>query len=115
MNLIIDENVSFGLVGKLRRNSYKVVSIAERKAGTSDEEIFALIKSHKAIFITRDYHFTNSIRFPAKDTKGIIYIRHGNLTAQEEIELIQRFLNSHSLEWLEGKLVFLSKEDIRIR
>jgi len=74
--------------------------------------IFILCRKTKSILITRDYHFTNAIRFPTKDTEGIIYIRHGNLTSNEEIELVNQFLNTHPLEWIRSKLVILSKEGI---
>ncbi len=76
MNFIIDENVSLGLVERLRSSGHKVISIAEEpNRGFEDEDIFTLCKKTKSILITRDYHFTNPIRFPAKCTKGIIYIR----------------------------------------
>lgn len=70
MNFVIDENVSFGVADKLRSSGHKVISIAEDlEQGLSDEEIFALCKKTKSILITRDYHFTNPIRFPPKVQK----------------------------------------------
>ena len=116
MNFILDENVSFGLVKKLRSDGHNVISIAENpERGLGDDIIFILCRKTKSIVITRDYHFTNAIRFPTKDAEGIIYIRHGNLTSNEEIELVNQFLNTHPFEWIRGKLVILSKEGIRVR
>ena len=116
MNFILDENVSFGLVKKLRSDGHNVISIAENpERELGDDIIFILCRKTKSILITRDYHFTNAIRFPTKDTEGIIYIRHGNLTSNEEIELVNQFLNTHPFEWIRGKLVILSKEGIRVR
>jgi len=48
----------------------------------------------QAVLVTRDYHFTNPIRFPAEKTAGIIYIRHGNLKSEEEIMLMENFLHN---------------------
>ena len=116
MNFVIDENVSFGLAGILINNGHKVISIAENpERGFADEEVFALCKKTKSILITRDYHFTNPVRYPTKGTKGIIYIRHGNLSSQEEIKLVIQFITTHKPSLLSGKLVTLSKEDIKIR
>ena len=116
MNFIIDENVSFGLAEKLRSDGHKVISIAENsERGLGDNIIFLLCKKTKSILITRDYHFTNTIRFPTKDMEGIIYIRHGNLTSKGEIELVNQFLNTHTIELICDKLVMLSKEGIKVR
>ena len=59
--------------------------------------------------------FTNPIRFPAEKTKGIIYIRHGNLKSEEEIMMAENCLRSHDLETFQGKLVALYKDGMRIR
>lgn len=116
MNFLIDENVSLGLVDRLRSIGHNVISIAEDpERGFEDEDIFTLCKKTKSILITRDYHFTNPIRFPAKGTKGIIYIRHGNLSSKEEIELVERTLTTHPIELFSDKLVLLSRKDLKIR
>lgn len=116
MNFIIDENVSLGLADRLRNSGHNVISIAEEpNRGFEDEDIFTLCKKTKSILITRDYHFTNPIRFPAKGTKGIIYIRHGNLSSQEEIELVEQILNTHPIDLFSEKLVLLSRHGLKIR
>ena len=116
MNIVVGENVSYGLVERLRIAGYEVISIselAERKM--SDEDIYTLILKEQAILITRDHHFTNPIRFPAEKTKGIIYIRHGNLKSEEEIMMIENCLHSHDLKIFQGKLVTLYRDSMRIR
>jgi hypothetical protein len=72
VNIVVDENVSYGLVEKLRR-------------------------------------------FPAEKTKGIIYIRHGNLKSEEEIMMVENCLRSHDLEILQGKLVTLYRDSVKFR
>jgi predicted nuclease of predicted toxin-antitoxin system len=82
MTVVVDESVSYGLVEVLRQAGHEVVSVAELPtAGMADEQVFLLVQEHRAGLITRDYHFTNAIRFPAHLTRGILYIRRGNLTA----------------------------------
>jgi predicted nuclease of predicted toxin-antitoxin system len=83
MRIIIDENVSYGVAERLRMGGYDVIFISEKpERGMSDEDIYALIVEEEAVLITRDYHFTNPIRFPVEKTNGIIYIRHGNLRSK---------------------------------
>ncbi|MCL0066016.1 hypothetical protein M1N79_03980 [Dehalococcoidia bacterium] len=69
----------------------------------------------KIVVDERDYHFTNPVRFPAERTKGIIYIRHGNLKTEEEIAMVENFLYDHDLEVFQQKLVTLYGDGIRIR
>lgn len=116
MKIAIDENVSYGLVERLRMMGYDVISISElAKRGTSDKDIYALILREHAILVTRDYHFTNPVRFPTEKTEGIIYIRQGNLTSEEETKIVENCFYSHDVEVFQGKLVTLYKDGMRFR
>lgn len=116
MKIIVDESVSYGLAAILRTAGHMVTSIAESAtSGTVDEEIYNLVIQEHAILITRDFHFTNALRFPPEKTGGIIFIRHGNLRASEEIELVERFLSVHPHEEYNGRLVTLYKDSVKIR
>lgn len=116
MKIVLDESVSFGLAEVLKRAKHSVIAVAETSTtGITDEEIFKITAKNNAILITRDYHFTNSLRFPPNKTGGILYIRHGNLTANQEIKLVQRFLSIHPYEKYSGRLVTLYKDSAKIR
>jgi len=116
MKVVIDENVSYGLVERLRTMGHDVISISELgKRGTSDKDIYALILREHAILVTRDHHFNNPVRFPAEKTEGIIYIRHGNLTSEEETKMVDNCFHSHDVEAFQGKLVTLYKDGMRFR
>lgn len=116
MKIVVDENVSYGLVERLRTRGYDTISISElAERRMSDEDIFTLILEEQAILVTRDYHFTSPIRFPAERTRGIIYIRRGNLKSEEEITMVENCLRSHNSKIFQGKLVTLYKDSMRIR
>lgn len=68
-----------------------------------------------AILVTRDFHFTNSIRFPAKGTAGIIYLRKGNLKIEEEVKIVIDFISKGGLELVKEHLVTLDRQGVRIR
>lgn len=116
MKIVVDESVSYGVAVTLKEAGHDVIAIAESPtSGIIDEDIFNLVIESSAILITRDYHFTNAVRFPSNKTGGIIYIRRGNLTADEEIALVQRFLSIHSHKKYSGRLVTLYKDSVKIR
>ena len=111
MKILIDENVSFSLVARMKNADWEVISIAEMgHSGITDEEVYKLAIKENAILITRDHHFTNPVRFPARQTCGIVYLRHGNLSSIEEIKIIENFLTSYDVEKINGKLVTLSRD-----
>lgn len=116
MKFVIDENVSYELAAVLRGAGFDVTAIAETSTtGLHDQGVFKIAEESGSVLITRDYHFTNPIRFPAEKTGGILYIRRGNLTSEEEIQLIQNFLSRHAQEDYSGKLVTLYKDQVQIR
>lgn len=116
MKIVLDESVSYGLAEVLRHEGHEIIAIAEAAtAGNADEEVFELACEVKAVLITRDYHFTNNLRFPADKTSGIIYIRHGNLTSEEEIRMVEQFLSKHSSIEYSGRLATLYKNSVKIR
>jgi len=82
MKIVLDESISYGLAEVLRREGHQVVAISESATvGNADEDVFKLVCSNKSILVTRDYHFTNPVRFPAEKTGGVVNVRHGNLTS----------------------------------
>jgi predicted nuclease of predicted toxin-antitoxin system len=116
MTIVLDESVSHGLCDILRRMGHDVVSIAEgATAGNGDEEVYKLACTRNALLITRDYHFTNPLRYPPDKTAGIIYIRHGNLTSDEEIQLVGNFLEKYPFTEYQGRLITLYKNSVKFR
>ena len=116
MKIVVDESVSYGVVLFLRKKGYEVISIAEGvTSGLQDPDVYKLVQKNNAVLITRDHHFTNSLRFPPREVLCIIFIRKGNLTSKEEIDLVEWFLSSHSFDQFPQKLLTISKDKIKIR
>ena len=116
MKIVVDESVSYGVVTCLKESNFEVIAIAEAAtSGLKDQEVFELVKKEKAVLITRDHHFTNSLRYPPGETKCVIFIRKGNLTSQQEIELVKWFFDSYSISDFEGRLLTISRDHIKVR
>jgi len=115
-HVILDENVSLRLKSVLEGMGHKVIAVAELpQRGAPDTDVFELAHKHSSLLITRDTHFTNTLRFPPDKLPGIFYIFHGNLRAEDEVNLFAQFLNTHSPSSFSGRLVFLSPKSVRIR
>jgi len=111
MKIVIDESVSYGIVSYLRNEGYSVIAIAEQHtSGFEDEEVFDIVIREQAAFFTRDHHFTNSLRFPP-----LIFIRKGNLTSDQENDLITNFLTKFDPQDYKGRLVTLYLGSAKIR
>lgn len=116
MRILLDENVCLRLADVLREDGHEVLAMVESAArGLPDGEVWSLACENPSLLITRDYHFTNAVRFDPALCLGIVFLRHGNLTASEEVSLVRSFLVSHPLSEYGGKLVTLSRGSIRVR
>lgn len=116
MVIIVDENVSLALVGPLKKVGHEVIAIAETtERGMNDDQVWELTRAQRAILITRDYVFTNPVRFKTKEARAVIYLRRGNLRSEEEVELVMNFFTSHKIDEYEGCLVTLWPGGARVR
>ncbi|MGB9887944.1 MAG: DUF5615 family PIN-like protein [Moorellales bacterium] len=115
MRFVVDENVSLSVVRELEAAGHAVVSVAKEATSLRDEDVYAMAVAQKAILITRDHHFANPIRFPSGKAGGIIYIRHGKLTSEEEASLVLNFLGNTDFRAIRGCLVTISKGRVSIR
>ena len=116
MKFLIDENVSNSVFEALKQIRIDVIYIADKNStGLSDIQVFKKAIDERRIIITRDYHFSNPLLFPPDKTKGIIYIRHGNLSSVEEKEIVIRFIKSDFISKIEGKFITLYKDKFLIR
>ncbi len=116
MRIVLDENVCLRLKKSLRALGHEVECVTDLpERGISDEAVWEIAKCNQALLITRDYHFTNPIRFNPSDCGGVLFLRHGNLTAEQEEKLVCRFLSEHAREEFAGRLVSLSLHDIKFR
>lgn len=74
MKILVDENVCASLAKVLREESHEVFSLVESDdKGLSDNEVWSIACSGPFLLITRDYHFTNSLRFVPTRCLGIIF------------------------------------------
>lgn len=116
MKVMLDENVSGDLAHALTKLGHIVLAVGPSiPSGSSDEEVFDFILKQQAVLVTRDYHFTNPVRFDSERTHGIIYVRNGNLTSDQEVKLVTDFLQKHPPAEYKGRLATLYLNSVTIR
>ena len=108
MDFIIDENVPVELITWLNQLRHSTFLTPK---GASDEEVALLAKEQKAILLTQDRHFTNTLRFPPQDFSGIIRIKiHPSHIEDITLSLKKLFEVFSKPEDFKGKLIILGKE-----
>jgi len=114
--VVVDESVSFAVVEALRHLGHEVTAMAEEPhAGLVDRAVYEQTVGRDALLITRDHHFTNTLRYPPQHTAAIIYIRRGNLRSEEEAALVVRLFDRHDLSLYKGNLITLYQNEFRIQ
>jgi|SRR3989344_2441348 len=109
--LLADENVPTELIGRLYRVGY---NIKRAQLNAKDKQIFELAKSEGRVLLTFDKHFLNNVKFPSKESAGVIFIEiHPPLIDSLHFSLEKLFKNIEPLEF-KGKLFILSATGFKV-
>jgi predicted nuclease of predicted toxin-antitoxin system len=73
---LADENIPLFVIKRIRKEGYKIISVAEEYAGSRDEKILDLSSKNKWIIITFDRDFGELIHKQKYEKPfGIIFLR----------------------------------------
>lgn len=113
MKVILDADIPHSFLFGLKNKGYDVVDVRDiSKAALSDEEIFALACKEKRILITRDLDFSNILRYPPKESSGIIVLRTYLLPKEDMFKIILKVLELPEGQ-LKGTLVIAQIDRLR--
>ncbi|MBU0896945.1 MAG: DUF5615 family PIN-like protein [Candidatus Omnitrophica bacterium] len=108
MDFVVDENVPAELTSWLKKIGHNVFSPLK---GTPDEKVALLSKERKAILLTQDRHFTNTLRFPPSNFSGMVRIKIHPSYIEDITLSLEKLLKVFSQpEGFKGKLIILGKE-----
>ena len=115
--IVVDENLPRSLGPALQQLGYTVKDVRdEGLRGRPDEEVFRFAQREKAILVTGDVGFADTLRFPLGSHHGIVVARLPNeLLAPRRVREIAKALADLKDESLEGALVVLSPGKARVR
>ena len=111
---LADENIPLYVVKQLRKEGYKVISVTEEFAGSSDEKILELSSRNKWVIITFDKDFGELI-YKQKSNKpyGIILMRVTPKSPEYILQLLKWLLLQTSILF-EANFVVLNKDKVRV-
>ena len=116
MRLKLDENLPHDLAMALRRDGHDVHTVVEEDlAGESDPVVVAAAADEGRILLTLDRGIGDLRRYPPGSHGGILVLRP---TAQDPgsiLALVQRLVNTNSIEELRNCVVVVEPRKVRIR
>lgn len=108
MDFVIDENIPAELMPWLNQKGHNTFSVPK---GSDDENVASLAKERKAIILSQDRHFANSLKFSPKEFMGIIRIKiHPSDIEDITFSLERLFEVFAKPKDFKGKLIILGKE-----
>lgn len=115
--IVLDEDMHRSAARVLERLGHRVIDIRDRGLrGKSDDEIFRYAQRHKAVLLTGDLDFANTLRFAVGSHHGIVIARFPTelSTTRINAELAKSLRGLTDAE-LKGSLIVLSPGKVRIR
>jgi len=116
MNFKLDENFGSRTQNIIREAGHQVHTVYEQNlSGAPDTSIYKICSEEKLCLVTLDLDFSDVIRFPPKDSSGIVVIRVPRNPSLSLLErLIREFLQALEREKMESKLWIVEVGRIRI-
>lgn len=111
---LADENIPLFVIKQLRKEGFKIISVAEEYAGSRDEKILELSSKNKWIIITFDKDFGELV-YKQKYEKpfGIIFLRVPP-KSQDYIFHIMKWLLLQTNISFEGNFLVVNESKVRV-
>jgi predicted nuclease of predicted toxin-antitoxin system len=116
VTFLFDENLSPRQAARLRALGHDAVAVTEiGLSGASDSVIRSNAIATNRVLVTLDADFGNILRYPVLGTPGVIWLRLHPPTEEAISEALDRVINRLRAQGLEGKLVVVDEDKIRVR
>lgn len=117
MKIVIDEDLPRSLSAALRADGHEVFDIRDHGLrGMPDERIFRFAQEQKAILMSGDRGFANTLSFPLGTHNGIIVLRFPSELDTSYVNRVVLNLMTHLGDSdVPGNLIIFSPGGVRIR
>ena len=105
MRIKLDENLDVRLAEPLRDAGHDATTVtAQGSSGLDDEALFALCKEEDRILVTLDLDFSNVLRYPPKESPGLVVLRASDQHFVTTRLLLATLVNALRAETPTGRL-----------
>lgn len=116
MRLKLDENLEPRLAQAAAERGHDALGVlAERISGISDDTLFVICRLERRVLVTLDLDFADVLRFPPRNTAGIIVLRPGRSTRASVRALFDAALELMDLQDPTGVLWIVEPGQVRVR
>jgi len=112
--IFADESVDFGIVKKLRKEGFDVISVLEKYRSSPDKKVLELAREHKAILLTEDSDFGEWVFSYNEKDVGVIFLRYKSNDIEKISDSLINILNKYK-DTLFNKFAVIKANKIRIR
>ena len=116
MKLKLDENLPHDLAARLGARGHDVHTVVEEQlGGHSDPVVVAAATDEGRMLLTLDRGVGDLRRYPPGSHAGIVVLRPVAQDPDAVLELVERLVKAHPFEELQGCVVVVESQRIRIR
>jgi len=109
--LLADENIPIEFIETLSKEGYDIKRVS---LGSKDKQIFELAISEDRVLLTLDKHFLNKLKFPPKESLGIILISINPPLIDSLYFSLSKLFNKIDSSKFKGRLFILSSSGFKV-
>ncbi|MCP4698888.1 MAG: hypothetical protein GY862_18850 [Gammaproteobacteria bacterium] len=115
VRFILDENMPFALLEFLRNKDCEADHLKKlEKVGIRNGEVYKLAEQNGSWILTRDSDFKSYHKFVAHNVKGVIVFMLSDTTTRNILDVMNRFLKTHSEKLASKHLIIIDDSTIKI-
>lgn len=113
---VVDEDMPRSTAKELIKSGHKAMDVRDvGLRGESDESMFEYAQKHKAILLSEDLGFANTVKFPIGCHSGIIVMRFpSQISTQRLNQELLKSLSGFKEEEIYGKLIIIEPGRTRV-
>ena len=109
LRFLLDENIPKSIMNFLKS---KKISVEYVPKGAKNSRVAEITKERKAVLITRDLDFANTIAYPPEKFYGIIVLQIHPPKSELLIKALSNFMEE--IDDFKGKLFVIDKEGFKV-
>lgn len=115
INILLDENLTFELIGFFERMQFKVYHVKKLgKTGIRNGDVYKLAKELDAWIITRDSDFESITKFDIHKPQGVIVLKVINTRTPALLALMKSVLDRQLIPFLHQHLIIIEEDNVSI-